>query len=83
MCIRKKHKDGTISTIFQFTNRCGVDLVWSGPPFHVWTLTFYDDGDPVVIEHVPRWQLEHLKDMIDYELRRKKGPDDFSSDDDG
>jgi hypothetical protein len=66
-----ENKNGTISSIFQWTDRCGIDLVRNGAATTGWTLTFYDDGDPVVIEHIPRWQLEDLQGMINSELSRE------------
>jgi hypothetical protein len=70
---RIENADGTITSIFQYTDRSGVKLRWKGKPSDEWTLIFYDDGDPVVFDHVPRWQLEHLKEAVDHELQRSTG----------
>jgi hypothetical protein len=64
-----ENSDGTRTAEFQSTDICGVDLERQDEPGY-WTLTFYDDGDPVVIRHVPQWQLEHLQDAISGALKK-------------
>jgi hypothetical protein len=68
--IVKYNDDGTETTTFQFTDKCGVDLERHDADSDLWTLTFYDDGDPVVLQFVPSWQLDAIAEQ--YKNKRKQ-----------